>query len=220
MTSPPVALFAAFALGLAACATRDLDRLKDLNAKGDLATLATTALDCVGPDDPVCLQAREIVANACLRLAISALAPGSGRAEEARARLDCAIANSRVALAAAPRPLREADASRLYAGYLLALRERRDQARSAEEAAPLNAALGAEAAEARRLAPRSALGSYYGASAAFAEAVLGLAPRCEATARAAALLARSPAPDVRLAPAVEALSRAIETDRRHHACAR
>ncbi|WP_337876341.1 hypothetical protein [Elioraea sp.] len=69
------------AVALAACGTaRDLDRLKDLNAAGDLAAIADTAVDCTGPDDPACLQAREIKANACLRLGTAALAPGSARA--------------------------------------------------------------------------------------------------------------------------------------------
>lgn len=210
-------LFAA-ALALNACAARDLDRLKDLNARGDLAAIAAARLDCAGPNDPVCVQAREIVANACLRLGTAALASGSGRAAEAAARFDCAVVNYRAALAAAPRPLSEAEAARLYAGYLLALRERRDQARSAGEAAPLNAALAAEAEAARRAAPRSALGAYYGASAAFADAALGLGPRCPALARAADLLAGSPTPDARLAPAMGALARAVATERRRHAC--
>lgn len=211
-----VLLVAAFAL--AACAVRDLDRLKDLNARGDLDAIAATRIDCAGPNDPVCLQAREIIANACLRLGAAALAAGSGRAAETAARFDCAVANYRAALAAAPRPLAEAEAARLYAGYLLALRERRDQARSAAEAAPLNAALAAEAEAARNAAPRSALGAYYGASAAFAEASLGLGPRCPALARAADLLAVSPTPDARLAPALGALARAVATERRRHAC--
>ncbi|MDW8442959.1 MAG: hypothetical protein RML45_00530 [Acetobacteraceae bacterium] len=206
------------ALALCACAARDLDRLKDLNAQGDLEAIAATRLECAGPDDPVCLQAREIVANACLRLGTAALAPGSGRAEEAAARFDCAVANYRAALGAAPRPLAEGDAARLYAGYLLSLRERRDQARSVGAAAPLNAALAAEAEAARRAAASSAVGFYYGASAAFAEAALRLGPPCPALARASDLLARSPAPDAQLAPAMAALARAVATERRRHAC--
>ena len=79
-------------LALAACGTtRELDRLKDLNAAGDLATIAASEVSCTGPDDPACLQAREIKANACLRLGIAALAPGSGRAAEAPRLLDCAV---------------------------------------------------------------------------------------------------------------------------------
>ncbi len=217
MRLTPLPLLAA-ALALTACAVRDLDRLKDLNAQGALEAIAATRVECAGPNDPVCLQAREIVANACLRLGTAALAPGAGQAAEAAARFECAVANYRAALAAAPRPLPEAEAARLYAGYLLALRERRDQARSAGEAAPLNAALAAEAEAARRAAPRSAIGAYYGASAAFAEAALGLGPPCPALARAADLLAGSPSPDARLAPLINALARAVATERRRHAC--
>ena len=212
------AVLLAASLALAACAVRDLDRLKDLNAQGALEEIAATRVNCTGPNDPACLQAREIVANACLRLGTAALALGSGRAAEAVARFDCAVANYRAALAAAPRPLPEAEAARLYAGYLLALRERRDQARSAGEAAPLNAALAAEAEAAQRAAPGSAIGAYYRASAAFAEATLGLGPRCPALARAADLLSRSPNPDAQFASAMGALSRAVATERRRHAC--
>jgi hypothetical protein len=213
----------ALALLLAACGTaRDLDRLKDLNAGGDLAAIAATAVECTGPDDAACLQAREIKANACLRLGTAALAPGSRRAADAPAHFDCAIANYRVALIAGPQPLPAADRSRLAAGYLLALRERRDQARSAAEAMPLNAALAEEAARTRAAVPGSALGFYYGASAAYARAALGpetAVARCPPLGEAHQLLARVPAPDAGLAPALAALARAVAVDRRRFACA-
>jgi hypothetical protein len=212
----------ALALLLVACGTaRDLDRLKDLNAAGDLAAIAATAVDCTGPDDPVCLQAREIKANACLRLGTNALAPGSPRAAEAPAHFDCAIANYRIALVAGPQPLPAADRARLAAGYLLALRERRDQSRNAAEAMPLNAALAEEAARTRAAVPTSALGFYYGASAAFARAALApetALARCPSLDEAQQLLARAPAPDAGLAPALAALARAIAVDRRRFAC--
>jgi hypothetical protein len=212
----------AVALLLVACGTaRDLDRLKDLNAAGDLAAIAATAVDCTGPDDPVCLQAREIKANACLRLGTNALAPGSHRAAEAPAHFDCAIANYRIALVAGPQPLPAADRARLAAGYLLALRERRDQSRNAAEAMPLNAALAEEAARTRAAVPTSALGFYYGASAAFARAALApetALARCPSLDEAQQLLARAPAPDAGLAPALAALARAIAVDRRRFAC--
>jgi hypothetical protein len=212
----------ALALLLVACGTaRDLDRLKDLNAAGDLAAIAATAVDCTGPDDPVCLQAREIKANACLRLGTNALAPGSPRAAEAPAHFDCAIANYRIALVAGPQPLPAADRARLAAGYLLALRERRDQSRNAAEAMPLNAALAEEAARTRTAVPTSALGFYYGASAAFARAALApetALARCPSLDEAQQLLARAPAPDAGLAPALAALARAVAVDRRRFAC--
>jgi len=212
----------ALALLLAACGTaRDLDRLKDLNAAGDFAAIAATAVDCTGPDDPVCLQAREIKANACLRLGTNALAPGSPRAAEAPAHFDCAIANYRIALVAGPQPLPAADRARLAAGYLLALRERRDQSRNAAEAMPLNAALAEEAARTRTAVPSSALGFYYGASAAFARAALApetALARCPSLDEAQQLLARAPAPDAGLAPALAALARAVAVDRRRFAC--
>lgn len=209
----------ALLLLLAGCATATLDRLKELNARNALAAIAETRLDCLGPDDPVCVQSREIVANACLRLGTASLAPQSANAGEAAARFDCAIANYRAALAAAPRPLAEADRARLAAGLLLALRERRDQARSAAEAAPFNAALAAEAAALRQAAPRSALGAYYGASAAYAESVLG-GERCAALTQARALLAAAPPPDAALAPPMQALKRRIEADLRTTQCER
>lgn len=212
----------ALALLLAACGTAgDLDRLKDLNAAGNLAAIAATKVDCTGPDDAACLQAREIKANACLRLGMAALAPGSGGAAEAAAHFDCAIANYRVALVAGPQPLPAADRSRLAAGHLLALRERRDQARSAAEAIPLNAALAEEAARTRTSVPTSALGFSYGASAAYARAALGpetALARCPPLAEAQHLLARAPAPDAGLAPAVAALARAVAIERRRFAC--
>jgi hypothetical protein len=212
----------ALALLLAACGTaRDLDRLKDLNAAGDLAAIAAAQVDCTGPNDPACLQAREIKANACLRLGTAALAPGASRAAEAPAHFDCAIANYRVALVAGPQPPPIADRSRLAAGHLLALRERRDQARSAAEAVPLNAALADEAARTRSAVPASALGFYYGASAAYARAALGpetALARCPPLGEAQLLLARAPAPDAGLAPALAALARAVATERRRFAC--
>lgn len=212
----------ALALLLAACGTaRDLDRLKDLNAAGDLAAIAATPVDCTGPDDAVCLQAREIKANACLRLGTAALAQGSDRAAEAPAHFDCAIANYRVALVAGPQRLPAADRSRLAAGTLLALRERRDQARNAAEAMPLNAALAGEAARTRTSVPASALGFYYGASAAYARAMLAsetALARCPPLGEAEALLARTPPPDAGLAPALAALARAVAADRRRFAC--
>lgn len=207
---------------LAACGTaRELDRLKDLNAAGELAAIAGAEVDCTGPDDPVCLQAREIKANACLRLGTAALAPGSARAEEAPRRFDCAIANYRAALAAGPQPLPAATRARLAAGYLLALRERRDQARSAAEAIPINTALAEEAARTRAAVPASALGFHYGATAAFARAALAgesALARCPPLGEAAGLIAQAPPPDAGLAPAMGTLRRAIEAERRRFAC--
>ena len=208
-------------LALAACGTaRELDRLKDLNEAGDLAAIAATAVDCTGPDDPACVQAREIKANACLRLGTEALAPGSARAAEAPRHFDCAIANSRAALAAGTQPPR-AGRARLAAGTLLALRERRDQARNAAEAIPLNAALAEEAARTRTAVPASALGFYYGASAAYARAALAgesALARCPSLTEAARLVAQAPPPDAGLAPALAALGRAIDAERRRFAC--
>jgi hypothetical protein len=212
----------ALALLLAGCGTaRDLDRLKDLNAAGDLAAIAATPVDCTGPADAACLQAREIKANACLRLGTATLAPGSGRAAEAPANFDCAITNYRAALAAGPQPLPAAERARLAAGLLLALRERRDQARNAAEAVPLNAALAEEAARTRAAVPASALGFHYGAAAAYARAVLGpeaALARCPPLGEAQQLLARAPEPDAGLAPALAALARAVATERRRFAC--
>lgn len=208
-------------LALAACGTaRELDRLKDLNAAGDLAAIAATGLDCTGPDDPACVQAREIKANACLRLGTEALAPGSARAAEAPRHFDCAIANYRAALAAGTQPP-PAERARLAAGTLLALRERRDQSRNAAEAMPLNAALAEEAARTRTAVPASALGFYYGASAAYARAALAAESalaRCPPLAEAAGLIADAPPPDAGLAPAFAALGRAIAAERRRFAC--
>lgn len=208
-------------LALAACGTaRELDRLKDLNEAGDLAAIAATAVDCTGPDDPACVQAREIKANACLRLGTEALAPGSARAAEAPRHFDCAIANYRAALAAGTQPP-PAERARLAAGTLLALRERRDQARNAAEAIPLNAALAEEAARTRTAVPASALGFYYGASAAYARAALAgesALARCPSLTEAARLVAQAPPPDAGLAPALAALGRAIDAERRRFAC--
>jgi hypothetical protein len=210
------------ALALAACGTaRELDRLKDLNEAGDLAAIAATAVDCTGPDDPACLQAREIKANACLRLGTEALAPGSADAAAAPRHFDCAIANYRAALAAAPQPPPAELRARLAAGTLLALRERRDQARNAAEAIPLNAALAEEAARTRTAVPASALGFYYGASAAYARATLAgesALARCPSLTEAARLVAQAPPPDAGLAPALAALGRAIAAERRRFAC--
>jgi hypothetical protein len=216
------ALLLILVLALAACGTtRALDRLKDLNAAGDLAAIAASEVGCTGPDDPACLQAREIKANACLRLGIAALAPGSGRAAEVPGLLDCAVANYRTALAAGPSPLPAADRARLAAGYLLALRERRDQARNAAEAITLNTALAEEAARTRAALPGSALGFHYGAAASYARATLAAetpGARCPPLADAASLAAAAPPPEAGLAPAHAALVRAIGADRRRFAC--
>jgi hypothetical protein len=212
----------ALALALAACGTaRDLDRLKDLNAASDLAAIAAMTVDCTGPDDLACLQAREIKANACLRLGTAALAPGSGRAAEAPRHFDCAIADYRAALAAGPQPLPAGVRARLAAGYLLALRERRDQARHAAEALSLNAALAEAASRTRAAVPASALGFHYGAAAAYARAALGAETalaRCPPLGEAEALLGTAPAPDAGLAPAMGALGRAVAAERRRFAC--
>lgn len=216
------ALLFVLVLALAACGTtRELDRLKDLNAAGDLAAIAASEVGCTGPDDPACLQAREIKANACLRLGIGALAPGSGRAAEAPRLLDCAVANYRAALAAGPTPPPTADRARLAAGYLLALRERRDQARNASEAVTLNASLADEAASTRAVVPGSALGFHYGAAAAYARAALAAetpGARCPPLADATSLAAAAPPPEPGLAPAQAALGRAIAAERRRFAC--
>ncbi|MCZ8148249.1 MAG: hypothetical protein O9325_10435 [Roseomonas sp.] len=201
--------WAALLLLLGGCAAGDLDRMKDLDARGDWAALAAMHLpECDGPRDALCAEAHFLRARGCARLA-------SGHLSESdrRRALDCAVEGGRAALAAsaatAPdkrRAWREAYAAALFA---------RRQALPGRQACADNAALWAEADRLRAEAPAAPRSRFLAASARLSAARLCDAPACPTLAEAAPLLRDPPA---EAAAQWRALSAAIETTARSLSC--
>jgi hypothetical protein len=156
--------FALFLL-LGGCAARDLDRMKDLDARGDWAALAAFHLsECDNPRDALCAQAQFLRARGCARLAAGHLSES-----DRRRALDCAVEGGRAALFA------------------------RRQALPGQLACADNAALLAEADRLRAEAPTAPRPRFLAASARLTAARLCGAPACPALAEAAPLLRDPPA---------------------------
>lgn len=171
---------------LGGCAVRELDRMKDLDARGDWAALAAMQVpDCDGPRDAPCAEAQFLRARGCARLAAGNLSE-----TERRSRLDCALESGRAALAAAGDTApaersvwRAAHASALYASR---------QARPAREVCGDNAELLEQADLLRREAPAEPRARFLAASARLTAARCG-PPPCPLLREAAALLHDPPA---------------------------
>jgi hypothetical protein len=195
---------------LGGCAVRDLDRMKDLDARADWAGLAATELsDCEGPRDALCAEAQVLRARGCARLAA-----GDVSETELRRLLDCAVASGRAALAAsgATAPTeriawREAYAAALYA---------RRQARPGSEVCADNTLLRTEADLLRAEQPDAPRPRFLAASARLTAAARACGgPPCPALAEATALLRDPPA---EAAAQWRALAAGIETTARRLAC--
>lgn len=171
---------------LGGCAVRTLDRMKDLDARGDWATLAATRLPaCDGPRDALCAEAHFLRARGCTRLAATHLSE-TGR----RDMLDCALQSGRAALAAsdATEPAERSAWRAAHASALLASR----QARPAREACGDNAELLEQSDLLRRETPNQPRPRFLAASARLTAARCG-APPCPLLRDAAALLHDPPA---------------------------
>ncbi len=205
--------WAALLLLLGGCAARDLDRMKDLDARGDWAALAAVDLsECDKPRDALCAEAQFLRARGCARLA-------SGHLSESdrRRALDCAVEGGRAALAAsaATPPQKRVAWREAYAAALFARR----QALPGRQACADNEALLAEADRLRAEAPAAPRPRFLSASARLTAARLCGAPACPALAEAAPLLRDPPAEAAAQWRAQwRALSAAIETTARSLSC--
>lgn len=199
---------ALLAMVLGGCAVRELDRMKDLDARGDWAALAATRpAACDGPRDALCAEAQLLRARGCLRLAAANLSE-----TERRRLLDCALHSGRAALAASgDTPPEERSAWRAaYASALHASRE----ARPAREACADNAALLDQADILRRETPGEPRARFLAASARLTAARCG-PPPCPLLRDAASLLHDPPA---EAAPQWRALAAGIALTARSLAC--
>jgi hypothetical protein len=194
---------------LGGCAAGDLDRMKDLDARGDWAALAAVDLsECDSPRDSLCAEAQFLRARGCARLAVGHLSES-----DRRRALDCAVEGGRAALAAsgATAPAERTAWREAYATALFARR----QALPGREGCADNAALLAEADRLRAEAPTAPRPRFLAASARLTAARLCGAPACPALAEAAPLLRDPPA---EAAAQWRALSAAIETTARSLSC--
>ena len=199
----------ALLLLLGGCAARDLDRMKDLDARGDWAALAGFHLsECDNPRDALCAEAQFLRARGCARLA-------SGHLSESdrRRALDCAVEGGRAALAAsaATAPAERTAWREAYAAALFARR----QALPGQQACADNAALLHAADRLRTEAPAAPRPRFLAASARLTAARLCGAPACPTLAEGAPLLRDPPA---EAAAHWRALSAAIETTARSLSC--
>jgi hypothetical protein len=203
----------ALLLLLGGCAARDLDRMKDLDARGDWAMLAAFHLsECDNPRDAICAEAQFLRARGCARLA-------SGHLSESDRRrfLDCAVEGTRAALAAsaATAPAERTAWREAYAAALFARR----QALPSQQACADNAALLTEADRLRAEAPAVPRSRFLAASARLTAARLCGAPACPTLAEAGPLLRDPPAEAAAQWRAQwRALSVAIETTARSLSC--
>ena len=203
----------ALLLLLGGCAVRDLDRMKDLDARGDWAALAAFHLsECDSPRDVLCAEAQFLRARGCARLASGYLSES-----DRRRALDCAVEGGRAALAAsgATAPAERIAWREAYAAALFARR----QALPGQEACADNAALLTEADRLRAEAPAAPRSRFLAASARLTAARLCGAPACPTLAEAAPLLRDPPAEAAAQWRAQwRALSAAIETTARSLSC--
>lgn len=166
---------------LGGCAVRELDRMKDLDARGDWPALAATQLPgCDGPRDALCAEAQFLRARGCARLAAANMSE-----TERRRRLDCALESGRAALAAAG-DTAPAERSTWRAAHASALYASR-QARPAREACGDNAELLEQADLLRQETPAEPRARFLAASARLTAARCG-PPPCPLLREAAALL--------------------------------
>lgn len=171
---------------LGGCAVRELDRMKDLDARDDWAALAAMRLpDCDGPRDAPCAEAQFLRARGCARLAAANMSE-----TERRRLLDCALASGRAALAAAG-DTAPAERSAWRAAHVSALYASR-QARPAREACGDNAELLQQADLLRQETPAEPRARFLAASARLTAARCG-PPPCPLLREAAALLHDPPA---------------------------
>jgi hypothetical protein len=193
---------------LGGCAVRELDRMKDLDARGDWAALAATQLpDCDGPRDSVCAEKHALRARGCARLAAGNLSE-----TERRRLLDCALESGRAALAASGDTLPE-ERSAWRAAHASALLDSRE-ARPARKACGDNAELLTQADLLRRETPDAPRARFLAASARLTAARCG-APPCPLLRDAAALLHDPP---TEAAPQWRALSAGVAITARSLAC--
>jgi len=193
-------------------ALRELDRMKDLDGRGDWAALAATTLsECGGPRDSVCAERHALRARGCARMADAANLSETAR----RGFRDCAVDSGRAALAAADATPR-AERTAWREAYATALFDRR-QARPGTEACADNALLREEAdrLRAETTAPRA---RFLAASARLTDAARGCTPaatHCAELATARALL-RDPPADA--AAQWQSLAAGIDATQRRLAC--
>jgi hypothetical protein len=193
---------------LGGCAVRELDRMKDLDARGDWAALAATQLpDCDGPRDSVCAEKHALRARGCARLAAGNLSE-----TERRRLLDCALESGRAALAASG-DTDPAERSAWRAAHASALLDSRE-ARPARKACGDNAELLTQADLLRRETPDAPRARFLAASARLTAARCG-APPGPLLRDAAALLHDPP---TEAAPQWRALSAGVAITARSLAC--
>lgn len=177
-------------------AIRELDRMKDMDARRDWAGLAAVNLsDCAGPRDSVCAERHALKARGCANMAAGANLSETAR----RAFLDCAVDSNRAALAAAEAtPAMERHAWRM--AHASALFTRR-QARPGGEICLDNTPLLAEAERLQAADPAAPRPRFLAASAKLTAVTRNCDPASSAAARceqlaAARLLLRNPPADV------------------------
>lgn len=197
-------------------AIRELDRLKDLDARRDWAGLAAAELPaCGGAQDSVCAERHALKARGCANMATAENLSETAR----RAFLDCAVDSNRAALQAAEAtPAAERNAWRM--AYASALFTRR-QARPGGEICQDNTPLLAEADRLHLADPAAPRPRFLAASARLTavtrdcDPAMTAAARCEQLA-AARLLLRNPPADV--AAEWRALSAGVDSAARRLAC--
>jgi hypothetical protein len=197
-------------------AIRELDRMKDLDARRDWAGLAAAELPaCGGPQDSVCAERHALKARGCANMATAENLSETAR----RAFLDCAVDSNRAALQAAEAtPAAERNAWRM--AYASALFTRR-QARPGGEICQDNTPLLAEADRLHLADPAAPRPRFLAASAKLTavtrdcDPAMTAAARCEQLA-AARLLLRNPPADV--AAEWRALSAGVDSAARRLAC--
>jgi hypothetical protein len=193
---------------LGGCAVRELDRMKDLDARADWAALAATRLSaCDEPRDALCAEAQFLRARGCARLAAANLSEA-----ERRRLLDCALESGRAALAAAG-DTAPAERSAWRAAHASALYASR-QARPAREACGDHAELLQQADLLRQETPAEPRARFLAASARLTAARCG-PPPCPLLREAAVLLHDPP---VEAAPQWRALAAGLAITARSLAC--
>jgi hypothetical protein len=197
-------------------AVRELDRMKDMDARGDWAGLAAIQLSaCGGPTDAVCAERQFLRARGCAR---AADAGGIGEADRRRL-LDCAVEGNRAALAASE-ATPAAERTSWREAYATALFTRR-QARPGSEVCQDNTPLLAEADRLRADQPAAPRPRFLAASARLTavarncDPTMTTATRCAELAAARSLLRNPPAAE---ATQWQALAGGIDSTARRLAC--
>jgi len=197
-------------------AIRELDRMKDMDARRDFAGLAAVNLsECGGPQDSVCAERHALKARGCANMATAESLSETAR----RVFLDCAVDANRAALAASEAtPATEREAWRL--AHASALFTRR-QARPGGEICQDNTPLLSESDRLHAADPAAPRPRFLAASARLTAVTRNCDPgmttaaRCEQLA-AARLMLRNPPADV--ATEWRALSGGVDSAARRLAC--